>query len=116
MHDDYDRNWASVDVKSIPMIKVKPPGPKSREIEMRAGKYLQGYSSQVRLFPVAFESGKGYTLTDVDGNTYIDLSSGIYITNWGHCHPKITEAAVEYTRKLQNCHDFNTESSSPREI
>ncbi len=109
MHDGYDRNWASVDIESIPAIRVKPPGPRSRAIEERAGKYLQGYSSQVRLFQVAFESGRGYTLTDVDGNTYIDLSSGIYITNWGHCHPKITEAAVEYTRKLQNCHDFNTE-------
>ena len=70
---------------------------------------MQGYSSQAQLFPVAFESGNGVILTDVDGNEYIDFSSGIYVTNWGHCHPKITEAVVEYTRKLQNCHDFNTE-------
>jgi 4-aminobutyrate aminotransferase/4-aminobutyrate aminotransferase/(S)-3-amino-2-methylpropionate transaminase len=105
----YDRDWARIDIDRVPEIKVKPPGPKSKAIEARAKKYMQGYSSQVRLFPVAFESGKGITLTDVDGNTYIDFSSGIYITNWGHCHPKITEAVVEYTRKLQNCHDFNTE-------
>lgn len=109
MNDDYDKNWAYVDINTIPEIKVPPPGPKSRSIETRASRYLQGYSSQVRLFQVAFESGSGYTLKDVDGNTYIDLSSGIYITNWGHCHPRITEAMVEYTRKLQNCHDFNTE-------
>jgi 4-aminobutyrate aminotransferase-like enzyme len=107
--DSYERKWASVDINTVPDIKVKPPGPKSQEIQKRTGRYLQGYSSQVRLFPVAFESGRGVTLRDVDGNTYIDLSSGIYITNWGHCHPKITEAVVEYTRKLQNCHDFNTE-------
>ncbi len=105
----YDKAWADVDIDKIPDIKVKPPGPISRAIEKRAGKYMQGYSSQVRLFQVAFESGKGVTLKDVDGNTYIDFSSGIYITNWGHCHPKITETVVEYTRKLQNCHDFNTE-------
>jgi 4-aminobutyrate aminotransferase-like enzyme len=106
---DYDKNWARVDIDRIPDIRVKPPGPKSVQIQKRASRYMQGYSSQVRLFPVAFESGKGVTLRDVDGNTYIDLSSGIYITNWGHCHPKITEAVVEYTRKLQTCHDFNTE-------
>jgi 4-aminobutyrate aminotransferase-like enzyme len=107
--DSYDKNWARVDMRTVPNIKIKPPGPKSRAIEERAAQYMQGYSSQVRLFQVAFESGRGATLTDVDGNTYIDFSSGIYITNWGHCHPKITEMVVKYTRLLQNCHDFNTE-------
>ena len=106
---DYDRHWADVDAGTVPEIKVKPPGPKSQAIEARAGEYMQGYSSQVRLFQVAFESGKGVTLTDVDGNTYIDFSSGIYIVNFGHCHPKVTEALVKYARRLQNCHDFNTE-------
>jgi len=106
---DYDRHWADLDVNTVPDIKVKPPGPKSRAIEKRAGKYMQGYSSQARLFQVAYESGKGVTLTDVDGNTYIDFSSGIYIANFGHCHPKVTEALVKYARRLQNCHDFNTE-------
>jgi 4-aminobutyrate aminotransferase-like enzyme len=105
----YDPDWAKVNVHEVPHIKVKPPGPKSRAIQQRSEKYMQGYSSQAQLFPVAFESGNGVILTDVDGNRYIDFSSGIYVTNWGHCHPKITEAVVEYTRKLQNCHDFNTE-------
>jgi 4-aminobutyrate aminotransferase/4-aminobutyrate aminotransferase/(S)-3-amino-2-methylpropionate transaminase len=106
---DYDKDWFKVDLNKVPDIRIKPPGPKSKAIEKRAARYMQGYSSQVKLFQVAFKSGKGVTLTDVDGNTYIDLSSGIYITNWGHCHPKITEMVVKYTRTLQNCHDFNTE-------
>ncbi|NQU40055.1 MAG: aspartate aminotransferase family protein [Lentisphaerae bacterium] len=105
----YDKDWARVDVDTVPNIKVKPPGPQSLALAKRAGKYMAGYSSQAQLFPVAFESGNGVILRDVDGNEYIDFSSGIYITNWGHCHPKITESVVEYTRKLQNCHDFNTE-------
>ena len=106
---DYDRDWAKIDVNTVPQIKAKPPGPKSRAIKKRSEKYMQGYSSQATLFPVAFQSGHGVILTDVNGNRYIDFSSGIYVANWGHCHPKITEAVVEYTRKLQNCHDFNTE-------
>jgi len=93
----YDPDWAKVDVHEVPRIKVKPPGPRSRAIQQRSEKYMQGYSSQAHLFPVAFESGNGVILTDVDGNQYIDFSSGIYVTNWGHCHPKITEAVVEYT-------------------
>jgi 4-aminobutyrate aminotransferase-like enzyme len=69
---------------------------------------MKGYSSQVRLFPVAFEKGHGVTLTDVDGNTYIDFSSGIYVTGLGHCHPKVTEAVQKAAGTLMNAHDFTT--------
>jgi len=74
----------------------------------RAAEYMKGYSSQVRLFPVVFASGKGVTLTDVDGNVYIDFSSGIYVTGLGHCHPKVTEAVQKAAGELMNAHDFTT--------
>ena len=103
------KNWASVDVNSVPKI-VTPqlPGPKSVEYHNRCANYMKGYSSQVKLFPVVFDSGFGYTLTDVDGNTYIDFSSGIYVTGLGHCHPKISEAVAQHAKQLMNCHDFTT--------
>jgi 4-aminobutyrate aminotransferase-like enzyme len=69
---------------------------------------MKGFSSQVKLFPVAFESGLGCTLRDVDGNTYIDFSSGIYVATLGHCHPKVTEAVQKWAGKLMNAHDFST--------
>ncbi len=100
--------WADIDVKKVPHIAVPAPGPKSREYHDRAGRYMKGYSSQVKLFPVVFEKGHGVTLTDVDGNTYLDFSSGIYVTSLGHCHPKISEAVAKYARQLMNCHDFTT--------
>lgn len=103
------QNWASVNPVTLPHIVTELPGPKSREYHRRAAKYMKGYSSQVTLFPVAFESGFGYTLTDVDGNTYIDFSSGIYVTGLGHCHPKISEQVALHAKKLMNCHDFTTE-------
>jgi 4-aminobutyrate aminotransferase-like enzyme len=104
----YDRNWAKADLSGLPDIRTELPGPKSREYHSRAAKYMKGYSSQVRLFPVVFASGKGCTLTDVDGNTFIDFSSGIYVTGLGHCHPKISEAVARYAHTLMNCHDFTT--------
>jgi len=55
----YNKDWAKVDAKTLPVIKTEIPGPKSREMHERASKYMKGYSSQVRLFPVVFESGKG---------------------------------------------------------
>jgi 4-aminobutyrate aminotransferase-like enzyme len=69
---------------------------------------MKGYSSQVKLFPVVFEKGHGVTLTDVDGNTYLDFSSGIYVTTLGHCHPKVSDAVAKYAHTLMNCHDFTT--------
>jgi len=100
--------WSDVDPATVPHMVVEPPGPRSRELHERASRYMKGYSSQVRLFPVAFERGHGVTLTDVDGNTYLDFSSGIYVTGLGHCHPKITEAVRRYAGTLMNCHDFTT--------
>ena len=100
--------WARADLSAVPAVRVKPPGPRSREMHARASQYMKGYSGQVRLFPVCFEKGRGVTLTDVDGNTYLDFSSGIYVTNLGHCHPKVTEAVQHAAATLMNCHDFTT--------
>ena len=102
-------HWAHVDAASVPdLVSNTIPGPKSEELNRRGMAHMIGYSSQVRLFPVAFERGHGMTLTDVDGNTYIDFSSGIYVTTLGHCHPKVSEAVARAAHTLMNCHDFNT--------
>jgi 4-aminobutyrate aminotransferase-like enzyme len=90
-------------------VKTALPGPKSKELHARCTKYFKGLSEQVKLFPVAFESGKGCELVDVDGNRYIDFSSGIYVTTLGHCHPKVTEAVQKAAGTLMNCHDFTTD-------
>ncbi len=96
------------DEKNIPHIQVTPPGPESREWHARAARHMKGYSSQVQLFPVVFDRGEGNTITDVDGNTYIDFSSGIYCNSTGHCHPRVVEKTAAYVGRLMNCHDFTT--------
>lgn len=93
---------------SVPHILIEPPGPKSHALHTRASEYMKGFSSQVRNFPVVFESGSGVTLRDVDGNTFLDFSSGIYVTGLGHCHPKVTEAVQRAAGQLMNAHDFTT--------
>ena len=100
--------WWKAGMAEVPHIVVEPPGPRSKEMHRRAAEIMKGYSSQVKLFPVCFEKGRGVTLTDVDGNTYIDFSSGIYVTTLGHCHPKVTEAVQKAAGTLMNCHDFTT--------
>jgi 4-aminobutyrate aminotransferase-like enzyme len=88
---------------------TEAPGEKSRALHERCTKYFKGLSGQVKLFPVAFDSARGCTMVDVDGNRYIDFSSGIYVTTLGHCHPKVTEAVQRYAGQMMNCHDFTTE-------
>jgi len=102
-------DWAHLDLHKTPFIKTPLPGPKSNELHSRCTKYFKGLSGQVKLFPVAFDYGKGCELVDVDGNRYIDFSSGIYVTTLGHCHPKVTEAVQNAAGRLMNCHDFTTE-------
>lgn len=107
--DHIDTAWADVDLAQLPRLVTSDiPGPKSRAMHERAAKVMKGYSGQVKLFPVCFEKGHGVTLTDVDGNVYLDFSSGIYVTTLGHCHPKVSEAVAHYARTLMNCHDFTT--------
>ncbi|NUN92696.1 MAG: aspartate aminotransferase family protein [Verrucomicrobiae bacterium] len=101
--------WAKTDLARVPHLKVPPPGPQSNKIHARCTKHFKGLSEQVKLFPVVFDSGHGCTLVDADGNTYIDFSSGIYVTTLGHCHPKVTEAVQKYAARCMNCHDFTTE-------
>jgi 4-aminobutyrate aminotransferase-like enzyme len=94
--------------RPIPDIRVTPPGPESRKWHARAAEHMKGYSSQVKQFPVVFERGQGATVTDVDGNTYIDFSSGIYCNSTGHCHPKVVEKTTQWVSRLMNIHDFTT--------
>ncbi|MFQ5995710.1 MAG: aspartate aminotransferase family protein [Acidiferrobacterales bacterium] len=40
---------------------------------------------------IIFNSGKGVMLTDIDGNEYYDLTSGMMCMVLGHSHPELTE-------------------------
>jgi 4-aminobutyrate aminotransferase-like enzyme len=102
------KDWWKESAKGVPHLITETPGPKSKAMHSNTAKYMKGLSSQVKLFPVCFEEGYGVTLTDVDGNKYLDFSSGIYVTSLGHCHPKISEAIAYWAKKLMNAHDFTT--------
>ncbi|MEN8228281.1 MAG: aspartate aminotransferase family protein [Bacteroidota bacterium] len=102
------KDWWKENAVGIPHLITETPGPKSKKMHDNTCRYFRGLSSQVKLFPVAFEEGFGITLTDVDGNKYLDFSSGIYVTSLGHSHPKISGAISKWANKLMNCHDFTT--------
>lgn len=54
----YNPKKYAVDLAKHPqLVTSEIPGPKSKEYHARCTKYFKGLSEQVKLFPVAFESG-----------------------------------------------------------
>jgi 4-aminobutyrate aminotransferase-like enzyme len=86
----------------------KVPGPKSAKLLDEWHRYeadVTGYQA-----PVVWERGEGCIVTDVDGNTFIDWTSGVLVTSVGHCHPRMVQAVRESVGKLINNYECPTES------
>ena len=49
---------------------------------------------------VAFASGEGVWLTDMNGEKYLDALSGIAVCNLGHTHPEVTKAICDQAGTL----------------
>lgn len=62
--------------------------------------FLQ-HVAQTSDFPLCLEIEKaeGMYMTDVDGKTYLDLISGISVSNLGHRHPNVIHAVKEQLEK-----------------
>ena len=58
--------------------------------------------------PVVWDRAEGVWIYDVDGNKYLDFTSGVLVTNIGHSHPKHVEAIRKQAGRLMNCYSFPT--------
>ena len=63
---------------------------------------------------VNIESAKGVKLTDKNGKEYIDLISGISVSNIGHCHPKVVEAIQQQSQKFMHLMVYGEFNQSPQ--
>ncbi|MCV7435682.1 acetylornithine transaminase [Mycobacterium seoulense] len=61
--------------------------------------------------PLALATGDGAVVTDVDGNTYLDLLGGIAVNVLGHRHPAVIEAVTHQMTTLG--HTSNLYASEP---
>lgn len=88
----------------VPRIVTELPGPKSRQyLELSKRYESRSLSEQV---PVVWERAEGIIVEDVDGNRFIDFTSGVLVMNVGHCHPDHVAAIRVQAGKLLNCYDF----------
>ena len=81
-------------------LRTDVPGPRSREILERKERVIADPLSIY--IPVVIERGQGATLTDVDGNTFIDFTGGVGCLNVGHSHPRVVEAAQEQLERFSH--------------
>ncbi|MDP2900742.1 MAG: aminotransferase class III-fold pyridoxal phosphate-dependent enzyme, partial [Candidatus Bathyarchaeota archaeon] len=78
---------------SYPKIVVTPPGPKAQKAVARDARYIS--PSFGRAYPLVVKEAKGCIVTDVDGNQFIDMNSGLAVMSVGHSHPKVLKAIHE---------------------
>jgi 4-aminobutyrate aminotransferase/(S)-3-amino-2-methylpropionate transaminase len=79
-------------------LRTAIPGPRSRGILERKDRVI---ADPLSIFlPVVIERGEGTTLTDVDGNTFIDFTGGVGCLNVGHAHPRVVDAVQEQAAKF----------------
>jgi 4-aminobutyrate aminotransferase/(S)-3-amino-2-methylpropionate transaminase len=78
------------------------PGPRAKALlDRRAAALPAGLG---RATEVVVERAHGALIVDVDGNTFIDMASGIGVTGVGHAPAAVVEAATAQTHKfLHTC-------------
>ncbi len=79
-------------------LQTEIPGPRSKAILERKERVVAGPLSV--FLPVVIEHGEGATLTDVDGNTFIDFTGGVGCLNVGHANPRVIEAVQKQAAKF----------------
>jgi 4-aminobutyrate aminotransferase / (S)-3-amino-2-methylpropionate transaminase / 5-aminovalerate transaminase len=79
-------------------LDTEIPGPRSREIVERKERVI---AEPLGLYlPIVIDEGRGATVTDVDGNTYLDFTGGVGCLNVGHAHPRVVAAVQEQAARF----------------
>ena len=74
-------------------LRTAIPGPRSQELLARKQRVIA--NAKTIALPIVAQEGRGATLTDIDGNVFLDFTGGVGCLNVGHSHPRVVEAATE---------------------
>ena len=94
----------------VPHLVTELPGPRARAIIERDGAVAS--PSLTRAYPLVADTGSGVTVTDVDGNRFLDFAAGIAVCSTGHSHPRVVAAIKEQADRL--IHIAATDFYEPR--
>jgi 4-aminobutyrate aminotransferase len=83
---------------SSPSMMTKLPGPEAKKVLRKDQKFVS--QSYTRAYPLVVRRARGMWVEDVDGNRFLDFTSGIAVCNTGHCHPRVVEAILRQAKEL----------------
>ncbi|HEY8720291.1 4-aminobutyrate--2-oxoglutarate transaminase [Pengzhenrongella sp.] len=90
--DSDTRPLAAPDLAQVRRLVTAVPGPRSLELAARRAATVAGGVTST--LPVYVARAGGGVLEDVDGNTFIDLGSGIAVTSVGNAAPAVVAAVA----------------------
>ena len=82
----------------LPHLVTALPGPKAKQIVKLDSEVVS--PSYTRDYPLVAKTGRGATVEDVDGNTFLDFAAGIAVVATGHCHPEVVAAIQKQASEL----------------
>ncbi|NNH52812.1 diaminobutyrate--2-oxoglutarate transaminase [Promicromonospora citrea] len=94
--------------------RTTPPSPGSgtdvfEELESQVRSYC-------RSWPATFTTASGSTVQAEDGRTYLDFFAGAGALNYGHNHPVLLEALIDYLRSGGIVHSLDMHTAPKREF
>ncbi len=78
------------DEMTAPQIHTELPGPNAKALIDLDHQYTS--PSYTRGYPLTVRRAEGAIIEDMDGNLFLDFTSGIAVCSTGHCHPRVVEA------------------------
>lgn len=72
---------------------------------------VRGY---IRAFPTVFSTAQGAEMTDEQGRTYLDFFAGAGALNYGHNHPALKAAAIDYLMQDGLVHGLDMATSAKK--
>jgi 4-aminobutyrate aminotransferase len=82
----------------LPRLITALPGPHAKRVIEYDARFVS--PSYTRDYPFVAKRGRGATIEDVDGNTFLDFAAGIAVCSTGHCHPRVVEAIQKQAAEL----------------
>lgn len=102
-------DFKSLSFPEAPLMKTKPPGPRSKEFLDFQSVHEGSAVSYPRGMPMALKSARGATVEDVDGNVYIDFFGGAGVMNVGHANPEVLKDVSDQLPHLTHSLDVPSE-------
>ncbi len=99
---------ASLHFDPAPSLSGPIPGPRSQAMLAEQEALESKARSYPRSVPIAIDEGRGATMRDADGNTFIDFFGGAGVLNVGHGNPDVLAAASAQQQRLVHALDFPT--------